>query len=84
MLQCSSFEQNLQNTFSKIGPFQKKSKQGGFRTYFFEKKPPRMSRFVTLSLEIPDNQKLHPWKFHKIATDPLKIPKPKTKTHDFT
>ena len=53
---------------------------GGLRTYFFEKTS-GIFRFVTLSLEIPDKTKLHPWKFHKTVLHPLKIPRPKTKTH---
>ena len=52
---------------------------GGLKTYFFEN-PPWNFSFFTLPLEIPYKAKLHPWKFHKIVLDPLKILRPKTKT----
>ena len=32
--------------------------------------------FFTLPLEIPDETKLHPWKFYKMALDLLEIPSP--------
>ena len=49
---------------------------GGLKTYFFEN-PPWNFSFFTLPLEIPYKAKLHPWKFHKIVLDPLKILRPK-------
>ena len=45
------------------------------RTYI-----PGIFHFFTLSLEIPDKIKLHPWKFHKIIFNTLEIQKPKSKT----
>ena len=52
---------------------------GGVEDILFRKLP-GIFHFFTLPLEIPDRTKLHPWKSHKIVLDPLKIPRPKTKT----
>ena len=41
---------------------------------------PEIFHLFTFPLEIPDKAKLHPWKFHKIMLDPLKIPRQKIKT----
>ena len=49
-----------------------KSKQGRLGTYFSEKVP-GIFRLVTLPSEIPDEIKLHPWKFCKILLHPLDI-----------
>ena len=35
------------------------------------KKTPRIFRFVTLPVEIPDKMKFHPWKFYKFLLHPL-------------
>ena len=69
----------LLNYLSTIGLFQKKSKQGELRIYFFEN-PPGIFHFFTLPLEIRDKIKLNHWIFHKIVLDLLGIPIPKTKT----
>ena len=37
------------------------------------KKTPRIFRFVTLPVEIPDKMKLHPWKFYKFLLHPLEF-----------
>ena len=52
------------------------------RTYipFWTPPPPGIFHFFTLSLEIPDKIKLHPWKIHKIIFNTLEIQKPKSKT----
>ena len=64
---------------TEIGLFQKKSKHGGLRIYFF-KNSHGIFHFFTLPLKIPDKTKLNPWIFHKILLDPLKISRPKSKT----
>ena len=52
---------------------------GGLRTYFF-KILPRILRFLTLPLEIPDKTKLHPSKLRKIVLHPSQVLRPTTKT----
>ena len=55
---------------------EKKTKKGGgvLRIYFFQPPPhPGIFDFFAVPLEIPDKTKLHPWKFHKIVLDLLKI-----------
>ena len=55
------------------GLFHKKTvgKGGGreLRTYFSEI-PAGIFHLFTLPQEIPGKAKLHPWKFHKIVSDP--------------
>ena len=46
---------------------------------FFDKKNPKIFRFVTLPLEIREKTKLPSWKFPKIVLQCLKIPSRKTK-----
>ena len=53
---------------------------GGFVEDILTWNPPGSFHFFTLPLEIPDKTKLNHWIFHKIVLDPLKIPRPKTKT----
>ena len=48
-----------------IGLFQKRSKQGWLRRYFFEKNP-GIFRFATAPLEIPQRTSFQPWKLCKI------------------
>ena len=48
---------------------------------FFDKKNPKIFRFVTLPLEIREKTKLPSWKFPKIVLQCLKIPSRKTKLH---
>ena len=51
-----------------------KIKKEWTKKYFFVKNP-GIFRLVTLTLEIPDKSKLHPWKFHKIVLQTvLEIP----------
>ena len=38
-------------------------------------------RFGTLTMEILEKAKLHPWKFCNIVLHTLEIPRPKTKTY---
>ena len=57
---------------------EKKNKEAGLRTYFFEKTP-GFCRFFTLPLEIPDRTRLHPCKLHKIVLHPSEILRPKMK-----
>ena len=59
--------------------YSRKNQTRGKRTYFFEN-PPGIFIFFTLPRKIPDKTKLHHWKFLKIMSDPLKVPKPETKT----
>ena len=62
--------------------FQKKSKQEGWKTYFFEKNSETF-RILTLSLEILDKTKLYPWKFCKLVLQ-LRTSKAKIITqHEF-
>ena len=49
------------------------------RIYFFEKNR-WIFRFLTLSSEILDRMKLHPWKNSTKLLHPLKLPEPKVKT----
>ena len=55
------------------------------RSYFRKKldlmfqKNPGIFGFVTLTLEILEKAKLHPWIFHKVAWHPLEISRQKTK-----
>ena len=51
----------------------------GLRIYLFENSP-GIFHFFTLSLEIPDKARPNSWIFHKIALNPLEIPRPNTKT----
>ena len=60
----------------------KKTKQGGFRTYFFENVQ-GVFNFFTLPLEIPDKTKFHPWKLHKIVFNTLEITRPLKDPHYF-
>ena len=60
----------------KVLLFQKKIQTEATDIPFFEKK---LCRFVTLSLEIPEKSKLHPWTFHRIVSHHLEILKPETK-----
>ena len=60
----------------KVLLFQKKIQTEAADIPFFGKK---LCRFVTLSLEIPEKSKLHPWTFHRIVSHHLEILKPETK-----
>ena len=52
------------------------------RIYYFENYL-GLFNFFYFTLEIPDKTKLHPWKFHKIVSDPLGIQIPlKAKNQD--
>ena len=62
----------------KVLLFQKKIQTEAKDIPFFGKNSV-VSRFVTLSLEIPEKSKLHPWTFHKIVSHHLEILKPETK-----
>ena len=46
-----------------------KKKQVRYDRYSFEKTPV-ISRFVSLTLELPDKTKPDPWKSHKIVLNP--------------
>ena len=59
----------------KMG-YSRKNPNRGLRIYFFEN-PFGIFHFFTLLLEIPDKTKLNLWIFHKIALDPLEIPRQK-------
>ena len=59
--------------FCQIDYSRKKTKQEGFRIYFFENLP-GIFNFFNLPLEIPDKTKFHPWKLHKIVFNTLEIP----------
>ena len=56
--------------------FQKKNR--GIEDTLFLKTP--VEYFIFLPMKIPEKTKLHPWKFYKIVLDPLKFPRPKTKS----
>ena len=66
----------LESNIECVGLFQIKNRWA--EGILFSK--PHMEYFVFLHLESPDKTKLHPWKFYKIVLDPLKIPRPKTKS----
>ena len=59
--------------------FRKKNQTGRVEDILFWESP-GISLFFSLPLEIPDKTKLNPWKFHKIASYPLEIPRTKAKT----
>ena len=63
----------------KVLLFQKKIQTEAKDIPFFEKNSV-VSRFVTLSLEIPEKSKLHPWTFHKIVSHHLEIKSQKQKS----
>ena len=62
----------------KSAIFQRKTKQGELRIYFFEK-PPGIFIIVTLPLEIPDKTSFHHWNFCKILWHPWKFQGRKSK-----
>ena len=66
-----------------IGLFHKKSKQGGLRTYIFEKKNVEIFSFISLIWEIVDKSKLYPCKFREIVLLPLETLMTKMKTYTF-
>ena len=68
------------NITKVIRLFQKKSKQGSLRTYFFEKKTPEIFSFISSTLEILFKTKLYPYKFRGTVLHALEIPRPKMKT----
>ena len=45
------------------------------------KTPLEFSIFLLYLWKTPDKTKLNLWIFHKLVSDPLEIPRPKTKTH---